>query len=313
MLENLLPSDYLPYILFLPDVQSIVNLLVSLAPLYTYGTACWSIYNKKTSAGFSIDICATMLMASILRIFYYFIEPYEKSLLRQAIVMLSIQGLLLKISLKFRPSSYDPESLDEVPDISEKLAQIPKLSATLFQYDSPEFYKLLATTIWQHCVVYSAQAIRFFDVQYKRPFHFWQWVEESFYWKFLQFFALILAGLTIVLRKNYLYSAIVGITGLFIEALLPLPQILMLQRQRTVKNFKVVLLISWLSGDLVKLSYLIYGTDDISWIFIVAGLFQMSLDLVILYQYVVFLQADKEKDLIALPLHELQRVGSPVV
>ena len=43
-----------------------------------------------------------------------------------------------------------------------------------------------------------------------------------------------------------MYSNIIGVLGLFIESLLPLPQILLLNRLQLVKNFKVILLLSWL-------------------------------------------------------------------
>ena len=85
-----------------------------------------------------------------------------------------------------------------------------------------------------------------------------------------------------------MYSNIIGVLGLFIESLLPLPQILLLNRLQLVKNFKVILLLSWLGGDCTKISYLLFGTDNILIIFIVAGLFQMSLDIYIAFQYLQF-------------------------
>lgn len=309
MLESLLPSDYQLVFRFLPDAQILTNTFISLAPLYTYGTACLSIYRNRSLAGFSLDICATMLMASILRILYYFISPYEKSLLRQSLVMVFIQCVLLKVSLYYRSASYDPESLEELPEITPKLALLPKVSISLFQYDDIGFYRRLADSAAQHFQVYFMYTVRLFDVHYKRPFHFWQWVEHFQYWKFLQYFTMVFSVLTVLLRYNPFFSSFIGILGLFIEALLPLPQILMLQRLRTVENFKSILLVSWLGGDCMKLSYLFFGTDNISFIFIFAGLFQMALDLVILGQYIYFYRLDAQKNLAPeLPMHEMANV-----
>ncbi|GEQ68884.1 hypothetical protein JCM33374_g2553 [Metschnikowia sp. JCM 33374] len=306
MLESLLPTDYQSVFRYLPDIQLLTNTFISLAPLYTYGTACFSIYRKRSSAGFSIDICATMLMASILRILYYFISPYEPSLLRQSMVMVFIQCILLKVSLRFRHSSYNPESLEELPELSSKLAQVPKVSVSSFQYDDPQFYKLLLESWIQHAVVLFTHTIRLFDVYYQRPFHFWQWIEDFQYWKFLQYFTMTFSVLTVLLRQNTLFASFIGILGLFIEALLPLPQILMLQRLRTVQNFKSILLVSWLCGDCMKLSYLIFGTDNVSFIFIFAGLFQMALDLVILGQYIYFYRLDSQNNnATEIPMHEI--------
>jgi hypothetical protein len=48
------------------------------------------------------------------------------------------------------------------------------------------------------------------------------------------------------------------------------------------------MLFSWYGGDLTKISYLLFGTNDVSIIFILAGLFQMSLDIFIGCQYIHF-------------------------
>jgi len=84
----------------------------------------------------------------------------------------------------------------------------------------------------------------------------------------------------------------------------------MLQRLRTVENFKVILLVSWLCGDCLKLSYLFFGTDDVSSIFILAGLFQMALDLVILYQYFHFRALDQQKASALIPMFEMPPVAT---
>ncbi|KAF7998763.1 hypothetical protein HF325_006828 [Metschnikowia pulcherrima] len=304
MLELLLPTDYQLMFRWLPDVHIVTNTLVSLAPLYTYGTASFSIYRKRTSAGFSLDICATMLMALILRILYYFISPYEPLLLRQLLVMVFIQCVLLKVCLRFRHASYNPEELEKLPDLAQDLAKIPKISVSQFQYDDPDFYRRLIESLVMHFVICCGHIVRFFDVHYERPFHFWQWVEPFEYWKFLQIFSAVFAVLTALLRHVSFFASFIGILGLFIEALLPLPQILMLQRLRTVENFKLILLVSWLSGDCMKLSYLLFGTDNVSVIFIAAGLFQMGLDLVILCQFVYFYRQDMKRAALEIPMYE---------
>lgn len=308
MIESLIPQEYLSYFTVLPDLHNVANVAVSLSPLYTYGTACWGIYRRKLSVGFSIDICATMIMASVLRILYYFIAPYELSLLRQLCTMVLIQCVLLKVLLRYRPASYNPDTLSERPDIGEKIANLPKLSSSLYQASSSSFYSFLAFLTGQYVVIFFMHSIRLFDVHYKRPACFWQWIDEYRYWRFIATFSTVFAVLTVLFRNSTVYASFVGIFGLFIEALLPLPQILMLQRLRTVENFKVILLVSWLSGDCLKLSYLFFGTDNVSSIFIVAGLFQMALDLVILYQYLHFRSHDRNPPVI--PMYEMASVAT---
>lgn len=306
MLESLIPSEYLPYFDFLPDVQKVANVGISLTPLYTYGTACWGIYRKQLSVGFSIDICATMLMASVLRILYYFISPYEVSLLRQSFVMVAVQCVLLKVALKYRPVNYDPELLHELPSLSEKIALIPKLSLSLYQFDNCKFYHFLGSVVYQYVSIFTGHVVRLFDVYYKRPFCFWQWVDESLYWNYLVMFSLLFSVVTLVFLGVAAYGSFIGTLGLLIELLLPLPQILILQRLQTVANFRVVLLFAWLGGDCLKLSYLFFGTDNVLGIFIFAGLFQMCLDFVILFQYLHYLKLDRQNALAQLPLYELE-------
>lgn len=297
-----LPSKYLEYLEYLPDLHKCANIFVSFTPLFSYGTTCYGIYSKQTSLGFSIDICATMLMSLILRIMYYIIIRYEVSLLRQLIVMVFIQSLLLKISLHYRPKSYKPDFLEPLPSFRNELnSYLPRhLLASTYTtyhetYEADGIVELLSRILNDYYIyakVYLITMFRyglnFFDVYYKRPKLFWQWSDEGDYWKYILKFALFFGVLTAIFHHNKTYGSIIGVLGLFIEALLPLPQILMLHRLKSIRNFKIMLLLSWLGGDLTKISYLVFGTDNISIIFILAALFQMGLDIIIAFQYLHF-------------------------
>ncbi|PVH18218.1 uncharacterized protein CXQ87_001136 [Candidozyma duobushaemuli] len=293
MIESYIPQEYLQYFQYFPDAQKVTNAIISSTPLFTYGLACWGIYRNKSSMGFSIDICLSMLVSSILRILYYFVTPYEISLLRQSFSMVFIQCLLLRTSLKYRPSNYNPDNLPELPDLSEELSQVPKALVSPYSYDQSEFYIHSISSVLQWISVWGKQGLRLFDVYYKRPGCFWQWIEQHKYWSFIGKFTLLFTVLTVFFQKSDAFGSTIGFIGLFVESLLPLPQILLLNRLGSVKDFKSVLLVSWLCGDLTKLSYLFFGTSQISIIFILAALFQMSLDLVILYQYFHFKKSDQ--------------------
>lgn len=130
--------------------------------------------------------------------------------------------------------------------------------------------------------------LNYFDVYYRRPGLFWQWGEEWKYWQYIMRFTTVFAVLTAVFYGSETYGTAIGLLGLFIESLLPLPQILLLNRVKSIKNFKMILLVSWLCGDMTKLSYLVFGARDTLIIFFLAGFFQMCLDLIILYQYIYF-------------------------
>lgn len=238
-------------------------------------------------------------MASILRILYYLCQPYEITLLRQSIVMIGIQFALLRISLRYRPNNYDPELLTPLPrwelEFENNLPR--RLSASNYIVEHKNYTSLgiihwclmqvndMACLSWSYIKTGFKQVLRLFDVYYKRPGLFWQWLDESSYWMFLCGFTAFFSLLTVFFHNNTTYANVIGILGLFIESLLPIPQILMLNRIQSVENFKIILLLSWLGGDCTKISYLLYGTNDVSIIFIAAGLFQMSLDIYIAFQY----------------------------
>lgn len=252
------------------------------------------------------------------------VQPFEFALLLQLCVMISIHCLLLNTSLKYRSQAdINPEFLKEYPSFevglgnkwfsNENLYAAPSSRSRLllligsssssdqgsrylyslslvFSLEVPILDRIVKNFI--HVVNFLKllikQVLYFFDGQYRRPFDFWQWAEARSYWKFLLRFVLGFGILTAIFRNNIAFGNILGFMGLFIESLLPLPQILLLNRLQSVKNFKVVLLLSWLGGDCTKISYLIFGTDNATAIFMFAALFQMSLDILVAYQFLTY-------------------------
>lgn len=298
-----LSPEYLPYI------STIVNFIISFTPLLSYGSTVLSIRKKQSSQGFSIDICATMLIASILRIFYYFNDPFEATLLRQCFVMVFIQTILLKVALKYR--SEDAVHFETYQsnwnEIFEKYLILNKetIDETFETYNIGDNYRdyeildvikgavivLLKCTYLNLLMILTGlvqvvkDIVRLFDYHYKRPFNFWQWQDSFSYWKFL----IGLVGLLTLLQLIFMGNEYLGITfgtiSFMVESSLPLPQVLLFQRLKSVENFKTILLLSWLGGDFTKISYLFFGTDNVGYIFILAAFFQMSLNFVITYQF----------------------------
>ncbi|GAM83979.1 hypothetical protein ANO11243_019690 [Dothideomycetidae sp. 11243] len=82
------------------------------SPITSYTDQIYTIYRTRSSAGFSMDIPLIMLLASILKIFYWFNKQYELSLFLQAQLMIFVQLLLLYVALNNRnpvtPASAKP-------------------------------------------------------------------------------------------------------------------------------------------------------------------------------------------------------------
>jgi hypothetical protein len=76
---------------------------ITLSPFLSYGDQAWSMWKRKSSAGFSIDIPLIMLFASMCKIFYWPGARFDTSLLLQAAFTIIMQIALLKIALDHRP------------------------------------------------------------------------------------------------------------------------------------------------------------------------------------------------------------------
>ncbi|MCJ1241726.1 hypothetical protein MMC14_009732 [Varicellaria rhodocarpa] len=84
-------------------ISSFAPIFLILSPLTSYTDQILSIHRTRTSAGFSLDIPLIMLTASILKIFYWPGARYDLSLLVQAVIMVGVQIVLLKVALDNRP------------------------------------------------------------------------------------------------------------------------------------------------------------------------------------------------------------------
>lgn len=265
---SLLP-DALPEWL---NVPYIVNQCIAFAPLFSYGATVHSIHKKGLVVGFSVDICCTMMISSLLRINFYLVEPFEITLLKQAIIMVFIHAILLKVALHYKLKTYDVRNLHEPPNVWEEVQEYEGIYSPLIAVPWAVFWSF----------------IRFFDPYYRRKGSFWQWNEEYKYYLFLVQFYVINLITTLIFRDSLFYGKLVGTASLLVESLLPLPQILLMNRLKSVNGFKKVLLLSWYGGDLTKIIYLMFGAKNTTALFVIFGLFQMSLDIVIGAQYVYY-------------------------
>ncbi|KAF1969611.1 hypothetical protein BU23DRAFT_512739 [Bimuria novae-zelandiae CBS 107.79] len=84
-------------------VTSIAPIFIATSPITSYADQIHSIHRTKSSAGFSLDIPLIMLVASILKVFYWFGAHFAPSLLIQALLMIAVHLLLLHVALLHRP------------------------------------------------------------------------------------------------------------------------------------------------------------------------------------------------------------------
>ncbi|WDK12200.1 PQ-loop repeat-containing protein [Colletotrichum graminicola] len=229
-----------------------------MSPVLSYSDQALSMHRKKSSAGFSLDIPLIMLVASLLKIFYWPGARFDTALLIQALLMIVMQVILLKIALDHRlpPSSKGGE------------AAVPFANVN----DGP---------------VFGAQ----------RPYHFWQWKSPKPYWQFLLYLFIGLTVCELLLapvRPIYqTYSTLIGYIGLSVEATLPLPQIFSNVRSKSCKGFRFSVLASWLIGDGMKMFWFFTSTTEIPWAFKLCGIFQACCDSFLGVQYLMYGDGEK--------------------
>ncbi|KAH8654135.1 hypothetical protein BGZ60DRAFT_419395 [Tricladium varicosporioides] len=234
----------------------VAPIFIIISPITSYADQTYSIHRTKSSAGFSLDIPLIMLVASILRIFYYPGAQFDTSLLIQAFIMIAIQTILLKVALDHRPGPSSKGGDAATPFAGSREGE--------------------------------------FGIS--RPYNFWQWRSPKPYWQFLLYLFITLTAFELLLSPMptlyALYSATIGYIGLSIEATLPLPQILSNYRSRSCRGFRVSVLASWLAGDAMKMFWFFTATSEIPWAFKLCGIFQMCCDSFLGVQYLMYGDGD---------------------
>ena len=122
----------------------------------------------------------------------------------------------------------------------------------------------------------------------RRPYDFWQWKPEKPYWLFLAYFTGMLLILQLLIGSSQLYVNSIGYAALTVEATLPLPQILNNQKSRSCKGFRLSVLLNWIIGDVMKMSFFFLSQSTITWAFKLCGLFQFGCDMYLGLQYYMF-------------------------
>ncbi|RMZ84030.1 hypothetical protein DV737_g1307, partial [Chaetothyriales sp. CBS 132003] len=233
-------------------VDSLAPLFLIASPITSYADQIVSIHRSKSSEGFSIDIPLIMLVASILKVFYWFGAYYDKMLLGQAGLMVAVQLALLKVSLDHK-------------------------APALVRHEP------FADASSQHGLHGLLQG--------KRPYNFWRWNSSKPYFRFLAYLA---AGLLVIhlllpfISGSPYYIAFLGYFGLAVEAILPLPQIYKNHTARSCQGFRLSVIINWLVGDTMKMSYFFLSSEYIPWPFRLCAIFQTGCDIYLGVQFYMY-------------------------
>ncbi|KAK9389071.1 hypothetical protein V1515DRAFT_325491 [Lipomyces mesembrius] len=131
-------------------------------------------------------------------------------------------------------------------------------------------------------------------IPFKRPIYFWQWKSD---WKFylcIAIFMAVIGILELCLRSFDTWFAIIARVAVALEAVLPLPQLILNYTRHSLAGFRFTLLFAWVSGDFVKT--LFYYIDGQEYYYKVGGTCQTVLDFGILAQYVYYWRKKRLED-----------------
>ncbi|MCJ1310534.1 hypothetical protein MMC25_004198 [Agyrium rufum] len=242
--------------------SSFAPIFLVISPLTSYTDQILSIHRTRTSAGFSLDIPLIMLLASILKIFYWPTARYDLSLFIQALVMLVVQCVLLKVALDNRPGWRAEQAAGG--------GQLWKGKERGFGWGVDGA---------------GAAGMAMGKKSEGRLWGFWRWRKQRPYWEFLSLLTLslftvqILLATTTPMSFQTSYASLLGYIGLTIEATLPLPQLHSNYSSRSCKGFRVSVLGNWLLGDAMKMAYFFTSAPgQVPWAFKACGIFQACCD-----------------------------------
>lgn len=188
---------------------------------------------------FSTHVSLVLIVSNVLRLFFFWISPFETALAVQSALMVVVQMTMVELVTRVRREQR-------------------MLPSTLF---------LRISFRWKNLQRY-----------------FWQWDDFASYCYFLVAFAVIVGLLTMLGSYIPGFSWLLGLTALGVEAMQAVPQwIRNRQEGVSVEGLSLVLVGSWLLGDLIKAIY--FGTHStLPQQFLFGALVQLVVDVAICYQ-----------------------------
>jgi hypothetical protein len=194
------------------------------------------------------------MISNVIRIFYWFADPFEIPLVLQSAVMIVMQYLLLQALTQY---------------LTRKVKDGKKLLVENNGKEDDKIQIVKKLTLFNSPLNLST---------------FWQWTEIQSYSIVLSVIVSVLVFGHVTFGEYVWYGKFLGFLGLLIESMLGVPQVI-----KNIKNgttgLSPVLFLTWLVGDLAK-TVAFFGTGA-PLPFILCGIVQIITDIVIILQIVI--------------------------
>ena len=224
------------------------DFLIIFLPSVGYFFQAIKFQKTKSSKGFSKSLCLLLLLANILRIYFWIGKPFEKSLLFQSIVVIISQIYLIHYYLKYQEK---PRDINKIPQ--EK-------------------------SILNHMISWKDIFL---------PSKFWNWDYEIDYYKFIFLFFAFMSIICVIIGRNLMkFYDVIGTISVGIETFIEIPQIKENCVTKNVKNLSGAMVLMWFIGDLFKTVYNIVNKSPIQ--MIVGGLIQNCEDIILSTQVMCY-------------------------
>lgn len=116
--------------------------------------------------------------------------------------------------------------------------------------------------------------------------YIWRWTDYTSYVIFVAIFTSLSLSLAYIFRDFHSFIELIGYCSTLSDAALALPQALENFKNKSVKGMSIWMVLMWLVGDLFKTCYFIIKSQPIQ--FLVCGMTQITLDIIILVQVLVY-------------------------
>ena len=224
------------------------DFLIIFLPSVGYFFQAIKFQKTKSSKGFSKSLCLLLLLANILRIYFWIGKPFEKSLLFQSIVVIISQIYLIHYYLKYQEK---PRDINKIP--AEK-------------------------SILNHMISWKDIFL---------PSKFWNCDYEIDYYKFIFLFFSIMSIICAIIGRNLIkFYDVIGTISVGIETFIEIPQIKENCVTKNVKNLSMAMVLMWFIGDLFKTVYNLVNKSPVQ--MIVGGLIQNFEDIILSTQVICY-------------------------
>ena len=196
-------------------IKLTVDLMMIFIPSIGYIFQAIKFKQTKSSKGFSKILCLLLLLANILRIFFWIGKPFSITLLYQSIIVILSQIYLIHVFLQY----------------NERAKKIISSEKTILEHMTNWRQTLNPSKIWD-----------------------WEYEIEYYKFIIFLFFIFSLMS-SLVGIKNTKFFDLIGTISVSIETFIEIPQIKENCIIKNVKNLSGAMVLMWFLGDLFKTTY----------------------------------------------------------